>query len=293
MNIKVFISHSTADKPFVRKLDSALVSNGIDVFLDEREIKVGDSIPESIYSALENTTHLIYVISVNSIRSKWVSEELSIAKMQEKSGAGIKVLPCLIDNAELPISVKHIKYCNFKDWHLFESFSDSVKEILDAIGVQLKIPETAESVFYIKHIVKFNEVEDLLGSLSTALYSAPYAAQAIGKGNTRDDANSVGKFASKMLIYPAGVESIEFLISEIFKIDFDRGSMLSILADKLNEFMPNLSYPKQFPNEEYRIQKDDVEASTKILSEIHGMLKNIRLKVTEPILSSYLVNANS
>jgi hypothetical protein len=47
-----FLSHSSADKPFIRQLAADLSANGIDVWLDEQRIRVGDSIPEKIAQGL-------------------------------------------------------------------------------------------------------------------------------------------------------------------------------------------------------------------------------------------------
>lgn len=43
-----FLSHSSADKPFIRQLAADLTANGINVWLDEQRIRVGDSIPDKI-----------------------------------------------------------------------------------------------------------------------------------------------------------------------------------------------------------------------------------------------------
>ena len=44
---KIFICHSSNDKVFVRKLANELERHDIDIWLDEREIKVGDSLIEN------------------------------------------------------------------------------------------------------------------------------------------------------------------------------------------------------------------------------------------------------
>ena len=41
---KVFISHSSLDKPFVRRLTRRLEKEGFRVWLDERELVAGDSL---------------------------------------------------------------------------------------------------------------------------------------------------------------------------------------------------------------------------------------------------------
>jgi hypothetical protein len=41
----VFLSHSSKDKPVVRELAARLKKDGVRVWLDEEQIKPGDSIP--------------------------------------------------------------------------------------------------------------------------------------------------------------------------------------------------------------------------------------------------------
>src|SRR5947208_1191173 len=96
----VFISHPSLDKAFVNRLADSLAFYGIPVFLDERSIKVGDSIPGKIYAALERCSHVIYVLSVNSINSKWVNEELSVAKMKQLNSKDCNILPIAIDDMD-------------------------------------------------------------------------------------------------------------------------------------------------------------------------------------------------
>ena len=81
---RVFLSHSHKDKEFVRQFEASLISVGVNTFLDEKEISIGDSIPESIYEGIRLSTHLAYIISQNSIKSKWVLEELKYRENQRK-----------------------------------------------------------------------------------------------------------------------------------------------------------------------------------------------------------------
>src|SRR3954470_23427483 len=89
--VHVFLSHSSKDKPFVEQLSAWLEGSGVQTFLDKKDIRVGDSIPATIYKSIGKATHLIYVISKGSLSSKWVAEELSIAKMREKEVQNIRI----------------------------------------------------------------------------------------------------------------------------------------------------------------------------------------------------------
>ncbi len=69
-----FISHSTKDKPFVRKLAADLVASGVKVWVDEQRILVGDSIPEKIAQGLAESDFFLIIVSGNSVNSAWVKK---------------------------------------------------------------------------------------------------------------------------------------------------------------------------------------------------------------------------
>ena len=76
---KVFISHSSNDKDFASRLAYDLEQNGIPVWFDLWEVKVGDSIVEKIELGLQECDYLIIILSKTSTTSRWVQEELSAA----------------------------------------------------------------------------------------------------------------------------------------------------------------------------------------------------------------------
>lgn len=44
MSVSIFLSHNTKDKPFVKKLARDLGNHDVRYWLDEAEIKIGDSL---------------------------------------------------------------------------------------------------------------------------------------------------------------------------------------------------------------------------------------------------------
>lgn len=61
-----FLSHSSLDKPFIRQLAADLTSNGVDVWLDEQRIRVGDSIPEKLAQGLAGSDFFLIAMSDHS-----------------------------------------------------------------------------------------------------------------------------------------------------------------------------------------------------------------------------------
>ncbi len=85
--MRVFISHSSQDKPAVETLAAALTARKIDVWLDKAEIGPGDDIVRQINQGLEGADAGIIVFSRHSRESRWVDAEasyLTYARIQEQ-----------------------------------------------------------------------------------------------------------------------------------------------------------------------------------------------------------------
>jgi hypothetical protein len=73
----VFISHASEDKDeVVRPLANALRDEGLSVWYDEFELKIGDSLRRKIDKGLSNSRFGIVVLSKDFIRKGWTNYEL-------------------------------------------------------------------------------------------------------------------------------------------------------------------------------------------------------------------------
>lgn len=126
---RVFLCHSSADKPFVRSLQRKFKQDGIESWFDEVEIKVGESIHQRINEGLKSSDFFAVVLSEASVKSKWVQEELSSASALEKLDArGVFVLPILLEECDVPPLLLDRRYANFKD-----DPESAYQELVDAI----------------------------------------------------------------------------------------------------------------------------------------------------------------
>ncbi len=106
---RAFISHTHADKGrFVTEFATKLRENGVDAWVDEWELMLGDSLTERILGslategAIAQSDVFIVVVSKNSIESNWVNEELGhglLRKMQGKS----RLIPIILDRDEIEV----------------------------------------------------------------------------------------------------------------------------------------------------------------------------------------------
>ncbi|MEM6339282.1 MAG: DUF1883 domain-containing protein [Pseudomonadota bacterium] len=89
----VFISHASEDKDdVVRPLANALKDFGLDVWYDEFELKIGDSLRRKIDKGLANSRFGIVVLSKSFINKGWTNYELDGIITKAVSGEQI-VLP--------------------------------------------------------------------------------------------------------------------------------------------------------------------------------------------------------
>lgn len=124
----VFISHSYNDTEFVRKLASDLASYGIKPWVDEWEIQPGDSIVEKISEGIRQADYILVVLSEDSVRSKWVQEEIKVAFQRDPAGSKRILIPVVLGKVEIPSFLRHIKYVD-----LSESYQEGLNEIVRAI----------------------------------------------------------------------------------------------------------------------------------------------------------------
>jgi len=128
----LFLSHSSKDKFFARKLAEALSAYGVTVWIDEAELKVGDSLVGKISAAINESEFVAAILSHNSVRSTWVTKELHLAMTQEIAGRRVKVLPILIERCEIPEFLGDKVYADFTDQADFEG---PMSRLLHALGV--------------------------------------------------------------------------------------------------------------------------------------------------------------
>ncbi|MDJ1008194.1 MAG: toll/interleukin-1 receptor domain-containing protein [Paracoccaceae bacterium] len=139
----VFISHSWSDKPLARRLAITLRRASISVWLDEAEIKIGDSLIEKIREGIETVDYVVAVLSDHANQSEWVKRELEIAINEEISGKKVKVLPVLADECEVPAFLRGKLYA---DMSSDEKYLDALEMLFRRLDVDIRIADQLLSI---------------------------------------------------------------------------------------------------------------------------------------------------
>ncbi len=127
--VSVFISHSGVDKDFARKLSNDLLNEGLSVWLDEWELRFGDSLWDKIDQGIVNADFVLLLMSPESIDSRWVRKEMNAALSVEMEMKHRFVIPILYRNCDIPVFIKEKYYCN-----LSNSYEENIEKLVKSIS---------------------------------------------------------------------------------------------------------------------------------------------------------------
>ncbi len=137
---QVFFSYSHADSNIVTTFAFSIRAEGVDVWIDQDRVSIGQSISDEVSRGLDSADFLAFFLSKNSISSRWAQLELNALmtrRIREKSGP--IVFPILLDDTEVPALLRDVKYLDLRDHDItrgVRELSDSIRSVV-AHGARL------------------------------------------------------------------------------------------------------------------------------------------------------------
>jgi len=111
-----FISYSTKDEGFARRLYSRMRDEKLRVWFSPEDIKGGEKLHEQIERAIQLHDRLLIILSENSMQSEWVMTELRKARKQEIREKRRKLFP-----------IRIVSFDAIREWECFDA--DSGKDL--------------------------------------------------------------------------------------------------------------------------------------------------------------------
>jgi len=99
----VFISHTSPDKPLVFEIQQRLALEGVDGWVDVREMPGGSILDREIQKAIRNADHVLVVISEHTINSPWVTKEVEFALKRQQARPEFKVIALLCPGVKMEV----------------------------------------------------------------------------------------------------------------------------------------------------------------------------------------------
>lgn len=222
MNPRVFISYSTPNFEFVKKLSDGLLSTKtISVWQDNLSIKTGDRLHEKIENAILNETDIcLFYLSEAALISEWVRKEFEFAQNNGKH------LYYLIDSEDTRKSLENWEELKGNETRIpvinNETFNEPLLELVSAIL----------STFYEDLYPKVNIESVLKASQAKGIHSIQF-----GRFTATDDARLEHLIISSTHIKVMMINANRFL-------DIFRDSLVHFLSK------PNVKFQLLMANED-------------------------------------------
>jgi hypothetical protein len=127
----LFISHSSRDKTAALNLALRLNFCAVDVWLDDWELDIGQSLTDEIGKAMEVSRFIAILITENYNKSVWTNTEYKKAVAREQKEQRTVLLPLIIGKAQIPDFLEDKIYIDFRA----DSFSALTKLVCMVHGI--------------------------------------------------------------------------------------------------------------------------------------------------------------
>ncbi|MFF5495789.1 tetratricopeptide repeat protein [Streptomyces aquilus] len=126
------MSYAHKDGVWVKTLAENLHRLGLDVWLDQWEMAGGELVAPQLQEGLANADALVAVVSPSWIASGWCGEEFAAA-MTAAVEQGKRLIPVVIDEAELPPFIASRLYVDFRGWASSDEYLERVRQVEQAV----------------------------------------------------------------------------------------------------------------------------------------------------------------
>ena len=180
--MKVFISHSSRDKKFVRTLKDCLHENSIETWFDEDQLDLGDSLINKLENALNTSSHLVIILSPTSVESDWVKYELKKALSNQRTGLMQKIIPIKYRECEIPEELKELLHADLSEEVVLPSHdSDRIKFISN--GFESFFLKLVKAIRNSSKAINNNEKEEIIKTIKSSEEVIEKHSHAIHRGN--------------------------------------------------------------------------------------------------------------
>jgi hypothetical protein len=132
-----FISYSSKDDDFARRLHADLQQYGVRVWFAPKDLKIGDKFRTRIDESIRIYDKLLLVLSTNSIQSPWVEDEVETALEKERTEDKPVLFPIRLDDAvrdteqAWAASLRRTRHIgDFRTWKNNDAYKEAFEQLL-------------------------------------------------------------------------------------------------------------------------------------------------------------------
>lgn len=138
-----FISYSSRDEKFAKRLHADLQDNGVRCWFAPKDMKIGDKIRTRIDEVIRVHEKLLLVLSDKSIDSEWVEKEVETAFERERETKRTVLFPVRLDNSVMKrktgwaADIKRTRHIgDFRNWKDHDAYHQNLQTLLRDLEVQ-------------------------------------------------------------------------------------------------------------------------------------------------------------
>jgi hypothetical protein len=147
-----FISYSSHDEDFARRLHADLQAKGVRCWFAPEDMKIGAKILDTLNEAIRLRDKVLLVLSEASIGSEWVEDEVTKAFAEERQRSGTVLFPIRVDDAVFETGEawarklrdgRHIG--DFRGWKEHDAYRKALDRLLRDLRIETTPPATLSS----------------------------------------------------------------------------------------------------------------------------------------------------
>ncbi len=134
---RCFISYSSLDEIFTRRLYADLQSNGVRCWFAPEDLKIDDKIRTRVDESIRLYDKLLLVLSQHSVASQWVEQEVETALAKERKEQRTVLFPIRLDGAVMemeggwPALVRNTRNIgDFTRWKRRDTYQKALDRLL-------------------------------------------------------------------------------------------------------------------------------------------------------------------
>ena len=109
-----FLSNASPDEEIAREIVCGLEIRNKMIWFAPNRIPVGGCIATKVDEGLENSRHLIILLSPSYVASDWCARERSFFQFAVPNQSSRKIIPVLLEDCQIPSSLRSVKRCDMR-----------------------------------------------------------------------------------------------------------------------------------------------------------------------------------
>jgi tetratricopeptide (TPR) repeat protein len=127
----VFVSYRSSDRPWAMSLVARLEGAGLRVFIDQKELQLGQPLAGQLQSALTRSRAAVVLVSQGWIASRWCQQEADVLVQRAVEDKRFTLVPLRLDGSPMPALLGSRVYLDFQ--HSPRAEGEGVERLINSL----------------------------------------------------------------------------------------------------------------------------------------------------------------